>query len=967
MATANSNAEQAFAPVLSAVNSMRDGTREQKKEAYEFLEKFQKSVEAWTVAIGILQSDATPEAKVFAATTLKGKITYDVSQIPRAALSDLRTQLLAFLKQYAPGPRPIRTQLCVCLAILAIQMTEWKDVVAMVVSTLGTDAASHACMLEFLRVLPEEVTEGRKITLSEEELSQRTQELLGNNATVVLQLLIDYSQSSAEASTNPHLLECISSWLREIPVTDVVNSPLLNSIFGALSTEDSFDSAVECLCTIFKETSDVDEYLQAIEVLLPKVILLRPRIAAAAEAEDAEVFKGVTRLFAEAGEAWCLLIARQPEHFRILVESILECAARDTEKDAIGLTFRFWYELKQYLVLEKYIQARMQCVDVYSKLVDILIKQLEFPTPDDPNSLDLFDGDREQEEKFREFRHVMGDCLKDCCEVMGVTECLTKVLECLKLWMTNYGSLATPDSVPHWQALEAPLFSMRAMGRMVNKEENIILPQIMPILVQIPAHEKLRFAAIMVLGRYTEWTSNHPEFLEPQFQYIVKSFDADSKEIIRAAAMAMKFICTDCKHLLSGQVVELQKFYNHTLDALPQISQEELTEGVASVVAVQPPNDIYGLLELYCDPLVERIMRNANAAKDEDGELAVADAVQLLNPFIQWVVPRVDHGQPDPAVQYCQKIFPLLAQIVQTFIKSAPICERVCRCWRNMFISYRTAMEPLLPVMADKLALGFSESKQGCFLWTTAAILREFAEDREHVSPATTDAIYTFFEAQSRTTLRMMSSLEPRDLPDIIEDFFRLLTDTVLYYPYRLIPSELFTPILQAALSALSLEQREPLTATLHYLRDVIAFGGPNPPISTGQPNPPAVQAAMQNILAAHGEELVKRVMAGMMITFPRDCFADGSGVLLELIELMPEAAVGWVAVTVRMLPEGTVSPEESKRLIDGIGAKLNGGPEALRGVRSLLQDFTNAYRRRYVAPRDGLGRLEATRFRFSG
>ena len=29
--------------------------------------------------------------------------------------------------------------------------------------------------------------------------------------------------------------------------------------------------------------------------------------------------------------------------------------------------------------------------------------------------------------------------------------------------------------------------------------------------------------------------------------------------------------------------------------------------------------------------------------------------------------------------------------------------------------------------------------------------------------------------------------------------------------------------------------------------------------------------------------------------------------------------------------------------------------------------DFTNSYRRRNVAPRDGLGRLEATRFRFSG
>jgi hypothetical protein len=39
-------------------------------------------------------------------------------------------------------------------------------VVPMVVSTLGNDADSHACILDFLRVLPEEVTEGRKITLT---------------------------------------------------------------------------------------------------------------------------------------------------------------------------------------------------------------------------------------------------------------------------------------------------------------------------------------------------------------------------------------------------------------------------------------------------------------------------------------------------------------------------------------------------------------------------------------------------------------------------------------------------------------------------------------------------------------------------------------------------------------------------------------------------------------------------------
>lgn len=45
-------------------------------------------------------------------------------------------------------------------------MRTWKDVLATVVSALGSEVQSHAAILDFLRVLPEEVTEGRKITLS---------------------------------------------------------------------------------------------------------------------------------------------------------------------------------------------------------------------------------------------------------------------------------------------------------------------------------------------------------------------------------------------------------------------------------------------------------------------------------------------------------------------------------------------------------------------------------------------------------------------------------------------------------------------------------------------------------------------------------------------------------------------------------------------------------------------------------
>ncbi|RWA10704.1 hypothetical protein EKO27_g4404 [Xylaria grammica] len=973
---ATNGAQQAFilADVLQAMLTMRGGDSDKKERATKYLGEFQKSAAAWAETINILKSTADPADKLFAATTLKGKITFDLqSQVPASEMVAVRNQLLELLHLYAPGPKPIRVQLCVCLAILAIQMRDWKDVLAVVVSSLGNQVESHACILDFLRVLPEEVTEGRKITLTEDELNQRTTELLQDNAPQVVQLLINYAQSSSEAATNPQLYECITSWLREVPINEIVNSPLLNFIFGALDTEKSMQAAAECVSTIVRETRDVDENIDTIQVLLPRILALRPKIQKLVEEEDIESYKFLTRVFSEAGIAWVVAIARETSHFRPLVDAILECAAMDKDRDVIDNTFEFWYELKQYLVIERYIQARLELVDVYSRLVDILLEHLQFPDVESGNEKDLFDGDREQEEKFREFRHQMGDTLKDSCEVLGVTECLTKVLGAIKLWMQNYASMATDVNVPHWQKLEAPLFAMRAMGRMVDRDENIVLPQLMPLLVQMPSHEKLRFATIMVLGRYTEWTSEHPDFLMPQFNYIVASFGTGSKEILQAASMALRYFCTDCKHLLSEQVIQLQQFYEQILDKLPAISQEEITEGAANVVSVQPKGELYKLLKLFCEPLVQRLMVKANNAVDQDGKLALADHLQLITMFAHIVVtiPPAEKDEEDPAIKYWQEVFPILAKVLTNFLDFPPICERVCRCWRLMVTAHRVAMAPILPAMANELANGFANSRQGCFLWVTGAILREFSDERDHVDAAMTESIYAFFEAQATNVLRFLSNLTPQELPDVTEDFYRLVVDGLVYYPQKFIPSTLFTPIFEAAISVLILEQREPLSATLHYIRDVLAWGAGTSPRSNEYFPPQVVEQLRDTVKAlvtAQGEVLVKRILAGMMITFPSDCFADASGALLTLFQILPEQTLAQVDSTLRLLPTGTITPAEVGRLTEKIKSRLDANDSGdVRQIRSLMQDFTNTYRRRYVAPRDGLGQLEGSRFRFDG
>lgn len=849
-------------------------------------------------------------------------------------------------------------------------MLEWKDVLQMVVSTLGSDQASIACVLEFLHVLPEEVTEGKKINLTEDELTERTSQLLEQNAQQVLRLLTQYSQSSPEASKNPQLMECVTSWIREVPLNDIVSSPLMDVVMHAVQVDTSFDAAVETLCSIFKETREVDESMDIIKALYPRLATLQPRIAACAEEEDWDTFKGITRIFAEAGEAWVMIIVRQPEQYRALVQCILECCLRDKERDALSQTFNFWYELKQYITLDRYMEARLQFVDIYSTLVDIMIGHLEYP---DTNTADYFEGDREAEEKFREFRHQMGDVLKDCCEVIGVTDCLKKSFDLIELWVRTYGPQAGNNNVPKWQKLEAPLFSMRAMGRMVPPDENVMLPRLIPLIVQIPDQIKVRFQAVMALGRYTEWTAKHPDTLQDQLNFIMACFNHKDQEVVRAAALSFKFFCNDCADLLKDFMPQLQQFYESNLDALSSTSQEELTEGVASVLNRQPLNTLHESFKLCCEPVMKRLMAMAQTATEKEQKLAIADRLNLVTILVQYVKPYVESSQPHPVVQYCQEIFPVLAAICERFVDFVPIVERICRCWRYMILSYRTQTAPMLPQLADKLAAGFTASRQGCFLWATDSIVREFSDVSEMVSEDTTNAIYAFYEKQATTFLRMLNDLPPEELPDVIEDFFRLCIDVLLYHSNKVLLSNLTSNILSAASTSLTLLKEEPLIATLHFLRDFLAYGTDSAPAShfdtdgqyRSRTNPEEIQAAVRALVLAQGENLVQRCLTGMMYTFPLDCFPDASGVLLALFQLLPREVAGWTAKTVQMLPTGSIAPQEQERLMRNIGQRIEAGE--IRKVRGLLQEFTTGYRRRNVAPREGLGRLEATRFSFSG
>lgn len=318
----------------------------------------------------------------------------------------------------------------------------------------------------------------------------------------------------------------------------IADTPLFQLSFNGLAYDELFDPAIDVLCGLIHETQEIHDNMDVIQALIPRLVALRPMLAAALQADDGDKVRGYCRLFTEAGETYRLLILQHPETFFPIVEAIGECAAYH-DLDIVPITFHFWFRLAQSI--GKKPDVPQPFTDAYRALMSVIIKHLHFPV----NPEDMSPQERDD---FRAFRHVMGDTLKDCCYVLGTDSCLLTTLEMITQALAK-GTSGQPVS---WQDIEAPLFSMRSMGAEVNPDDDEILPKIMDLIPQLPSHPRVRYAAIMVISRYTEWTDRHPTYIPFQLSYISAGFDDPDQEVAAASGQAMKYMCKDCRQVRHG-------------------------------------------------------------------------------------------------------------------------------------------------------------------------------------------------------------------------------------------------------------------------------------------------------------------------------------------------------------------------------------------------------------------------------
>ncbi|KAJ3908636.1 armadillo-type protein [Lentinula edodes] len=868
-------------------------------KANNWLQDFQHSPEAWsTCNVLLLSPDAPLAAKIFAAQTFRAKVTYDLSQVDPVNLPALKDTLLAALETYKSGPRNIVVQICLALAGLAMQFPSWNNAVETMINKFGSNPSTVPTLLQFLTLLPEELHTNHRVPITDDEWHDRLSVLVTGNVKKVLDLLTVYIQASGVTSDiQSQIFACLRSWIvsGEVNLSDLASSPLLGFAFEAISSDQLFDSAVELICDIIHETQEIDDNMPLIELIVPRVIALKPLLTK--DHENPDRMRGYARIFAESGETYRMLIVRHTETFYPIVEALAECTAY-SDLDIVPITFQFWSRLAQ--VIGKKSSVPPLFAQAYRSVMTVIIKHLQFPPDDMPLS-------GQEAEDFRAFRHVMGDTLKDCCDVLEAEPCLLATYEMISSALSrNQGTLS-------WQEIEAPLFALRSMGAVVDPKDDNAVPKILQLIPQLPLHPRVRYAALLIISRYTEWINIHPNFIQPQLQYISAGFEVADLDVCAAAGQALKYLCQDCKQHLVEVLPTLRNFLHAVASNLLQDDRRKIYEAIAHVISAMPMEKAAESLKTFSLDILAIIhaVANKNSQVTKQELQAASDGLENLEAML-YVIGSFGEELPSACQDTCREAWSIFQVFLSKYGSDPELAERTSRVLRYGLSFFDRAVLTIAPEVVSSMSMGFEATGIASYLWIGAKLVSRFGDEEDQ------NLHTAFAELFRRSTNKMMSLLHTQSagtLSDVLDDYVQLSMQVLHQTPDIYFDPLLFPLAFQANCAALTIVQSDVVCSALDTFQAIFNHQCLDP----STPNPPnfiAYANTIHNVLESQGANFIGFLLMGLIGDFPPETDSLVISIFRIVATTWPSQMLVWLPDVLQRMPSTTVPVQVKQKFI---------------------------------------------------
>lgn len=746
------------------------------------------------------------------------------------------------------------------------------------------------------------------------------------------------------------IFSCLTSWLKagEISVPGLMATPLFGLSFDSLLNEELFDVGVEAVCDIINETQEVEDNAEAIQLIVPRLLPLRAELQKAGVDGDEDKVRGLCRVFVQAGETYYRLILRHTQVFFPIVESIAECASYQ-DLDIVQITFRFWYLLSTDVSRNRQNPAVAAFLDLYTRLLDIIVKHLRFP-----DDLDTWTG--QQRDDFRSFRHYMGDTLKDCCHVLEPQACLARSLSMIQEAISR-GSTGSVQ----WQDLEAPLFSMRAMGAEASKHDDEVIPKIIDLIPSLPVHPKLNYAALLVISRYTEWVKYHPDRIPSILSYISAGFTTGDSDVAAAAAQALNYLCQDCSEELTPFLPQLYEFFQTVNDRLLPEDLMSLSEAVAYILAALPPQEVPEPLMRFTQPLLQTlhtISSSPNASKDDLRK--AADCMEQIERFLRILCETSIPAVPTSCAKTCKDAYDIIDALLAQYGSTYFISERACALLRRAIVYFGSVALPTIPALLSRLTDNFEKTAFPAYIWIVGKCIDRYGKEAQG---DLSWSLQTAYERISAKVFNLLESTPPSDLSDVLDDYVHTSSAVIMTMPSRMLLSSVFLDAYRVALSALHVYQTNVVNAALDFLREVVGHdslaipppGTPNRN-SDGLPTGPSYSDAhrqemaqyalsIRTVVEEQGSPTVTSLLQGMVTTFDPESIPTVMVIFRVLaVNFDGEKLKAWIQVATENLATSNVSLIEKQKFLQSYLASLQSNN--LDGIKSALQGLYNTSRK---------------------
>ncbi|KAJ7932491.1 armadillo-type protein [Mycena leptocephala] len=881
--------------VLSAIDVFsRAPDKASLDQANAWLQDFQHSPDAWaTCNVLLLSPDVPPAAKLFAAQTFRAKVTYDLHQVDPANLPSFRDTLIAALERHHTGPRAIIVQLCLAIAGLALQFPAWTDAVQFMINSFGRNPVAVPTLLQFL---------------TDDEYSERTAHLLTANSKQVLDLLSIYIQASGVThAVQSQVFDCLRSWLiaGEVRVTQLAKTPLFACAFEALASDGLFDAAVDVVCELIHETQEIDENMPAIELVVPRLIVLKPQLVN--QRDDADKIRGYARIFSEAGETYRMLLLQHPETFFPIVEAIGECSAYP-DLDIVPITFSFWMRLAQ--TIDKKPSVSPLFLDAYRALMRVIINHLHFPA--DSTSLSGQEAD-----DFRAFRHVMGDTLKDCCLVLRTDTCLLTTYQMITAALSR-----SPEAIS-WQEIEAPLFAMRSMGAEIDPSDDNAVPKIMDLIPSLPNHPRVRYAALLIISRYTEWVNVHPDYIRAQLQYVSAGFEDPDTEVCGAAGQALKYLCQDCKQHLVDFLPQLHTFLGSTGAKLVQDDRRQVYEAIAYVISAMPMAQAAESLRTFSVDILSQIhaVTNKSTPITKEELQDVGNGLENLEVMLH-VIQGFGEELPPACQTSCADAWTILDRFLVKYGADYDIAERTTRVIRHGITLFGDSALPMVPSVVARMSFAFEATGYPSYLWIAGKMIHRYGNEED------TDLRGSFQEVYERSTNSIVSLLQsksPRDIPDVMEDYLRMLTSMVPSAPDIFFQSSAFPLAFRTAMEALTLVHSDIIFASLDLFLLILTHDclNPNPSVPP-PPKFPIYTSAIQGVVQKDGFQFLCYLLNGLVGDFPEDSMSIVVSIFRAISLIWGSQLLVWLPAVLQQLPISAAPQQAQAQFFSDVSRAVN-------------------------------------------